>query len=324
MKIIENHAYIQELLRLNNIHEDRKSFHDASNDVLHKMGTDQSFLDLVIQRNFLDKGYTEQEWSLYNIPFLYVHETADYNLKIHIFPALESKKEGIAASCIHHHNNYMLSTFAFHGSGYESFLFNKDYQFDEQKEEGVFKITKHFHQQDWPISFVDSWEPHLVFNPVKLSATLILWTPDKKRGTDALRQNPILKAFKKPLRNIINMLGLNANFGISAKKTFQFYPSNNQIKGILEDTYFEPTRKAKGKEVDIYSIQSVFKFIQEGQYLSKDFLEKNRQHLPEYYQEFITAYLKDETIAETFAKPTINIPNRQFTKEEVLAAAQYA
>jgi len=318
--LLNKNPYIKSLLQLNEQFPDRRSFHQAAETLLMEMGKDKAFIGEVIQRNFADEGYTKQKWSLYNIPFFFVYETKDFNLKIHLFPALASKEPEIAASCIHHHNNYMLSSFAFHGSGYESFLFHKNYEWNEEDKSAKFSIRKNFHQRDVPVSFVDAWEPHLVFNPTALSATLILWTPDKKRKSDTLRQIPALKLIKKPLRAVINAFGLANNMGIAAKKTYQFYPNGNKIIGIEENEFFEPTRSAVGLAVDIYSIQTVFKFIEEGAYLDKAFLIKKRATLPGYYQPFIDSYLAGNTIEETFAKAEINIPQKHFNKADILAA----
>jgi len=318
--LLEKHPYTQELLSLNAQHDDRKAFHEAAEPLLQKMGDDKAFLNLLIQRNFEDEGYLNQKWSLYNIPFFFGFETPDFNLKVHLFVPLESKSTAVAASCVHHHNNYMLSTYAMHGSGYESYLFEKEYKLNEQDLTVDMKVRKHFHQKDWPVSFVDAWEPHLVFNPVKLSATLILWSPDKKRATDNLKHNPILKALKKPLGSIVRALGFSKSLGMAAQKTYQFYPQGNKLKAILEDEYFEPTRKAVGPDIDVYSIQTVFRFIQEGNYLDKEYLERRRTALPDYYQSFIDMYLKGEEIPETFAKAKINVPQGAFNKEDVLAA----
>ena len=318
--LLENHPYIKELLKLNSDCADRKAFHDACVPLLKKMGDDKSFVNLIIQRNFEDEGYLNQKWSLYNIPFFFVYENQDFNLKVHLFVPLESKKSEIAASCIHHHNNYMLSTYAMHGSGYESYLFDKKLNIHEDDLSVDLKIAKHFHQKDWPVSFVDAWEPHLVFNPTLLSATLILWSPDKRRATDNLKHNPILKMIKKPLRSIATALGFAKSLGIASQKTYQFYPEGKRIKAILEDDYFEPTRQAMGPDIDTYSIQTVFRYIQEGTYLDKDYLSKKRSDLPAYYQPFIDMYLKGEEIPETFAKAKINIPQGAFNKDEVLAA----
>lgn len=318
--LLDQNPYIKELLALNDEFRDRRVFHDAAAPLLKKMGNDKEFIKEVVKRNFEDKGYLNQEWTLYNIPFFFIYETPDFNLKIHLFTPLESKDTEQAASCIHHHNNYMLSSYAMHGSGYESYLFEKQHQIDENELTVDMKIRKHFHQKDWPVSFVDAWEPHLVFNPTLLSATLILWTPDKRRATDNLQQNPLLKAIKKPLRLIATKLGIARSLGIASQKTYQFYPENGKIKAILEDDYFAPTRSAKGPDIDRYSIQTVFRYLQEGEYLDKEYLESKKSDLPDYYQPFITMYLTGQEIPETYAKAKINIPSEGFTKEEVLAA----
>ena len=67
--LLDYHPYIQELLALNATHQDRKAFHEASVPLLKKMGDDKDFINQVIQRNFEDEGYLNQQWSLYNIPF---------------------------------------------------------------------------------------------------------------------------------------------------------------------------------------------------------------------------------------------------------------
>ncbi len=321
---LENHPYIQSIIDLNEKHTNRHLFHKNCNALLLKMGQDKSFLNLLIQRNLLDEGFLNQQWSLYHIPYLLIYENADFNLKIHLFTPLEKKESAIAASCIHHHNNYLLSSFAFHGSGYESIIFNKDFSYNIAQNEAKFSIAKHFHQKDWPISFVDAWEPHLVFNPENLSATLILWTPDKKRKTDLLRQNRILKFFKKPLRKIINLLGLAQSAGIANSQTYQFYPEDYKIRGILEDEFFAPTRKAVGADVDEYSVQTIFKFIQEGSYLEKQWVKNNIEKWPLVYQKFANMYLNNEPIPAIFAKSSINIPQKSFNKTDVLTAIKNA
>lgn len=317
--LLEQHPFIKSLLQLNAAHTDRATFHKEAAPLLKEMGDDKAFIAQIIQRNFADEGYLNQPWSLYNIPFFFGYEIPDFNLKVHLFVPLENRKEAIAASCIHHHNNYMLSTYAMHGSGYETYLFEKNFEIDAQLYANL-KIANHFHQKDRPVSFVDAWEPHLVFNPTKLSATIVLWSPDKKRATDQLKHNPVLKAIKNPLRKVANVLGLSNKLGLASEKTYQFYPEGNKIKGILEDEFFEPTRKAVGPDIDNYAIQTVFRFIQEGNFLSADYLKEKRKTLPAYYQPFIDMYLQGDPIPETFAKAKINIPQQGFTKQDVLAA----
>jgi len=322
-KILEDHSYIREILALEKQYPDRKTFHTHAEPILKRMGSDDEFLKLIIRRNFDDQGYLSQEWSLYNIPFFYIYETADFYLKIHFFPSMKNFVPGTAAHCIHHHNNYILTTAAIFGSGYETLLFDKNVKTDNDTLKAELKINKHFTQKEFPVHRIDAWEPHLVFNPEKFSATLQLWTPDVKRVTDNLRTNPLLKAMKDPLRKLIYLLGMEKNFGIASKLTYQWYPEDNHFKAIEENVYFEPTRKAKGPEVDAYSMQTVFYFIQKRAIADLSYLSEvlKRKNTPAYYKPFISALIKGEEIPETFCKETINIPAQTYSIQDVYKAA---
>jgi len=319
---IDNHPYIKEVQKLNKTYPNRSEFHTAMEPLLVTMGQDKEFLKLVVKRNFEDPGYLNFKYSKYNVPFLYLHETDDYNLKIHMFPPHPEKVEGIAAHCIHHHNNYILTTYAMHGSGYDSFLFEKNFPVDPNTGKADLKISKKFHQKDWNPSRIDSYEPHIVFIPEELSSTILIWTPDKVRATDKLRNNPMIKPFKKVLSKTINALGLASNFGISEDgKKFQFYVKDGEYYGIEEDEYFAPTRAAKGEAVDIYSMQMVFAVIQRMDIVDRDFFEdlKKQSTTPKHYIPFIEMILRGERI-EDVAHPTeINIPNKSYTKADILA-----
>ena len=324
--LLDESPYIQEILSLEKKFPNRREFHKNAEHLLSKMGSDDGFLKLVVKRNFEDQGYLKQEWSLYNIPFFYIYETADFYLKIHFFPSMKNYVAGTAAHCIHHHNNYILTTAAIFGSGYETILFDKDVEMDQNTLDAHLKINKHFTQKEYPIHCIDAWEPHLVFNPEKFSATLQLWTPDQKRVTDNLRVNPILKAIKNPLRKLIYVLGMEKQFGIASKKTYQWYPIGNQFKAIEENEYFEPTRKAVGVEIDAYSMQTVFYFLQNRNLIDADFLKDflNKDTTPLYYKTFLSDVLNGVIIEESFCKESINIPAKTYTINDVFIASKFA
>lgn len=318
-----NHPYIQEINKLNSQYEDRNEFHNSVGEILMKMGNDPEFLKLVIRRNFDDPGYLAQKWSQYNIPFLYIYENEDMVLKIHFFASHPTHEKGIAAHCIHHHNNYILTTAAILGSGYETMLFDKKVETNDATLKTRMHITKHFTQQEKPVHTIDSWEPHIVYLPEVFSSTLQVWTPDKKRVTDSLRHNPVLKALKIPLRKMIQLFGMEKQFGIAQAKTYQWYPMNDHFMAIEENEYFEPTRKATGPEVDSYSIQTVCRFILEKGLVDTDYLSEvlNRAQTPEYYKPWLNRLINGEEIPETFAKEEINIPIKKYYREDVLKAA---
>jgi len=320
--LLEEYDYIKQLIQMDKELVDRKEFHNKVAPLLVSMASDKLFMTDVLKRNFLDQGFLNQVWTGYNIPFLYVYETEHFNLKIHLFPPEEHNKKNIAAHCIHHHNNYMLTTNAFFGSGYETFLFEKNPIVNADSLDTNMKISKHFHQKDLNPSTVDSWEPHVVFIPELLSATLLIWTPDQKRSTDNLRQNSILKKFKKPLRWAIHKLGLTQSFGIAEEKTYQFYPNPNGkgFKGIEEGEYFAPTKAEKGDEVNDYSAQMLFAFIQRFGIADKGFFMKNKQSIPQYYHKFIDMILIDEPIKDVYHRTIINVPQKTYFKEDILNA----
>jgi hypothetical protein len=323
-KYFENHPYIKEVELLNTTHEDRVAFHKAVEPVLMKMGQDEEFLKEVAKRNFTDKGFLDFEWSYYNIPFFYVYEKEDFVLKVHLFPAGPEGSQDVAAHCIHHHNNYILTTYAFYGSGYESMLFDKDVKIDEQTLKADMKISKHFHQKDWNPSRIDSWTPHLVFLPESLSATMVMWTPDKKRKTDGLRNNPILKPFKKELRHLIYRLGISDKLGISREKTYQFYVNQGEVHGIEEDEYFAPTRAAKGPDVREYCLQMLFSFIQRAEMMDAALIDSvlADSDLPEHYKPWLLKLKSGERIADVFHRTEINIPNKTYYRKDVQAVCQ--
>jgi hypothetical protein len=319
---MKNNHYTNTILELNKTITDRREFHKQSSLILTQMSKDQDFWNEVFKHNLTDKGYLSRKWTMYEIPFLYVFENDDFIMKIHLFVPLQNYAPHVLASAIHHHNNYLLTTVAAFGSGYETILFEKDFKVNLITKEVNLKIKDHFTQQQRPLHMVDAWEPHLVVNPTSLSATLVLWSPDKKRVTDSLRSNSLLKAMKAPLRKLIYALGLDKKVGIAAKKTYQYYIKDNKFYGILEDDYFEPTRTQAGEKVNDYSIQTVFAFMQHMKFNDINFLKKLQANpdVPKYYHKWIDKLISGDLIQDTFAKEQINVPGGRIMVEDVIKA----
>lgn len=322
---LQQHPYVQELLALESKYTDRREFHANVKELLLKMGADKEFLSLVLKRNLEDTGWLNQAWSLYNIPYLHVYETDDFILKIHLFPPSKNWTPGVAAHAIHHHNNYILTTNAFFGSGYESLLFDKAVKVDPKTLRSGMRIRKHFHQQDWNPSMVDSWEPHIVFVPEALSATMLIWTPDKKRATDSLRNVGILKAIKGPLRKIIQALGMADKFGISRSHTYQWYAAadGKGFMAVEEEEYFAPTKAAVGPAIDDYSIQMVFAFVQRMGIADTDWIRQQYEskQFPSYFDKWVEKLLRGEAIEDVYHREEINIPQKRYTIADIYKSA---
>lgn len=322
---IENSAYIRKIEALHREFPDRLQFHAAVGEMYKTMSGDVEFMRAVIRRNFDDAGYLDQEWSGYNIPFFFVYETAHYNIKIHIFPPHPEKTPEIAAHCIHHHNNYLLTTYAFFGSGYETILFDKNVPVNEAKGTAELKMRDNFKQVERNPHLIPAWEPHIVFIPEELSATLILWTPDKVRGTDSFRQAGALKKFKAPLRKVIQALGLADSMGISREKTYQFYPMGNEFRIIDEQEYFAPTKAEKGAAVNEYSANMIFAFLQRSGLFEPEYFRGKLEDpaFPEYYKKQINKILSGEQLPDVYHRTEINIPNKTYNKKDIFKASAH-
>lgn len=321
-KLLDNHPYIKELLTLEKQYPNRMELHEQSHPLLLKMGNDKDFLRLVVKRNFEDVGFLNHQWSAYNIPFLYVYETDDFVLKIHLFPADKARRTDLVANGIHHHNNYILSTNAYFGSGYECFLFNKK-PIPDNNLQVEMKVTKRFHQRDWNPHIVEAWEPHVIIAPDSFSSTLAFWTPDEKRTTDKLRQHPLLKPIKKQLKWLAYRLGAGDKLGVAAENTYQFYAHNGKFVAIKESDYVAPMLADVGPEIDAFSAQMLFYFLQKCEIIDKDYfaLLKDRKSTPEYYKTWIKKILNNEDVPEVFHKPDLNIPPKQYFVKDILEAA---
>lgn len=318
---LPDHKKLKELVQLETQFNNRIDFHNSTEQIFADLAQDAAFFDEVVRRNLSDPNFLKQEWSLYNIPSLYIGETADIVLKYHVFVPLKEHVAGFGASAIHHHSNYILSTTAVLGSGYETFMFDKTFKVDNKTNEVDLKITRYYTEKQNTFSIVDAWEPHVVFNPSLLSATLLMWTTDKKRSTDALRHNPLLKSIKTPIRKAIGLLGLESKFGVTSK-TEQYYAQGDKFYAVDEDEFFAPTRAAKGPDVNSYSMQAIFAFIQRMGWRNTAFLNSMKQNpdVPKYYYPFIDKLIADEPIADVYAKDQINIPKGQFYKQDILNA----
>ena len=319
---MNNSPYIKQLIKLENSTPDRLAFHKACHPVLVEMGKDKDFLKAVIRKNFTDSGFLNFEWSQFNIPFFYVYENDHMVVKIHLFPRDKDGDTTLAAHAVHHHNNYILSTNAFHGSGYEAFLFGKSPSVNEHLNADL-TIDKRFHQSEVNPHIVDAWQPHVVICPEAFSATILIWTPDQKRSTDKFRQHPLLKPLKKQIKWLAYALGMDKKIGVAAKTTYQFYPNDSGFKAILEEDYFRHAKNNKGEKINSFAAQMICYFLQTCELVEPEFLTEliEKKALPSYYKPFIQKLINGETIEEVCHFSDLNIPQKRYYVKDILKLA---
>tara|TARA_B100000902_G_scaffold385648_1_gene427298 strand:+ start:82 stop:1065 length:984 start_codon:yes stop_codon:yes gene_type:complete len=305
---------------LSNTISDRREFHSKAKPILKKMA-DSDFIAVIFERNLRDQAYLTRSWTTYEIPFLYIDETNHFNTKFHVFPPIKSRDSEKAANIIHHHNNYLLTSFTVQGPGYHTMHFEKDIV-ELDKDEVRLKISKDFFHHKLNFSFVDSYEPHIVFNMEELTTTLVLWSPDQKHLTDGLRNNPIIKPFKKSIIALINALGLNRALGVSEAKVYQWFVQNGKCYRILEEDYFGIYRALKGPEIDLIFTQAVALFVQRSGYNNQSFIKEmlDTRGTPEHWKKWLKYLEVRQKIPEVFGKEYINVPDKKILREDIREA----
>lgn len=310
-------AIIDNVRKLSEECEDRREFHEKSKPYLEKMA-EPEFIHWMFEQNLNDPGYLQREWTTYEIPFLYIFENDHFYIKYHVFPPVESKETFKAANIIHHHNNYLLTSYTAQGPGYHTMHFDK--HIEELGENKVrVKLTQDFFHDNKEFSFIDSYEPHLVFNMDDLTTTIVLWSPDKKHMTDGLRNNPLIKPFKKPLIKMIHMLGMARQIGVADKDVSQWYVLNGESFSIREEDYFGMYKEKSGPEVNDFYTQAVCLFVQRSGYNNKSFLEKmiSQESTPVHFKKWLGYLLEEKSIPDVYGKEEINIPGGRMTMDDV-------
>lgn len=317
---LRKHPIVSEVIQLSNRLSDRMDFHTQSHEYMRKMGS-LDFVSKVFETNLLDDGYLKRQWSNYEIPFLYVYENNNFYLKFHIFPPVESKDTEKAANIIHHHNNYILSSFTMFGPGYHTCHFGKEI-LEDQDGKVQMTLEKDFFHGNGEINVVESWEPHIVFNMEDTTATLVLWSPDKKLATDGLRNNPLVKPFKKTILSAIHSLKLDRTVGVAPRDVKQYYIEDGRVISITEEDYFATYKEQLGEEVNLNYVQAVCHFVQRMSYDNREFLEKmlDRSDLPPAWNKWLGYLRNGETIPHLYGKEEINIPNKEIRLEDLRKA----
>ena len=317
---LKNHPLVLEIRKKSDKLEDRMVFHQESHEVMKKMG-ELDFVSTVFETNLKDEGFLKRKWSNYEIPFLYVFENNHFYIKYHIFPPVESGDTEKAANIIHHHNNYILSSYTMFGPGYHTCQFGKEIV-DNEDGTANMHLTKDFFHAKGEVNIVDSWEPHIVFNMSDTTTTLVLWSPDKKLMTDGLRNHPMIKPFKKIILNVIHALDMHKKIGVAPKDVKQYYVQDGKVIGMKESDYFGTYKEQIGEEVSNNYVQAICHFVQRMGFKNDDFVNQmlHRNDLPNAWRKWLPMLISNEPVPTLFGKEEINIPKKEIRLEDLRIA----
>ena len=246
--MLQDDILVSRVIQLSSESEDKVRFHKESHQILKEMGK-IDFLSKVFEANLLDDFFLKTKWTSFDIPSLSIYKDNKFDIRCHIFPSPKSQDTKKAAYLIHHHMDYMLSSYVFFGEGYHTIQFDKVIKTNS---DGTFnmKIRKDFFHSIGEINILDSWSPHVIFNTPKTTATIVLWSKGnspvmdvRKRGNYYLEKGSLVKISDE---EFISEASKEEDYEENSEKHIQAicylmqqsgYKNNSFIKQILQSSY---------------------------------------------------------------------------------------
>jgi hypothetical protein len=313
-------AYISQLDNCFDLN-DRYESHKQAAPILLAMAKDRSILYEIISNNIVsDKTFTLKKQGPV-IGFDIVIKR-NYTFSAHCFFPLPDRAEDVSHNWIHHHDHSLLTSVnAFGDKGYSSFLFNKDYKYDEANNKITnLKIEREFNHPLHNVEFIDAFIPHVVFLPEDLMITYALWSFDYVIKADWIRSNPIAQAFKTPIKKLISLFGAMEKMQIEVETdNRQFAPTEGGFRCMFNKLYPYGSNENYLQNL-FYVLQKVgYNEVEALEKLNQLSLNKNRKDVSEW----INKLKSNETINDHYDPIYQNIDGLNFTKAAVRAASKY-
>jgi hypothetical protein len=273
------------IIKLSNQIDESILFHRESYESMRFMSK-LEFISKVFEANLMEEKFLLKKWADYEIPHLIIYQDNNIDLKFHIFSPCSSGKKENASYLIHHHGNNILSSFVFFGSGYKSIHFDKEIL---KNQDGTFnlKVNKIISHLNGNINIVPSWVPHLVSNVESTTATIVLWSEDKKSNQYSSAINEIRMSY--------------------------FY-ENGKYFGINEQEFIIEVNKISEFENDSEKhIQSICYLMQKLGYVNNVLLKKiiNNSNTPKSWVKYLKLLFLEKNIEAPIFNMKINTLNKE-------------
>lgn len=295
---------VREILDRFEASEDRYAVHAELRPLISSLCTDREFIHDAIRRAIVQTAFFERLYSL-SLP---IAESGDISLAINLFAPIRDWVPETAADYIHHHGWRLLTTGVIAG-GYDTIVFERGSHRDRTDGAANLRIQcMRWHTSD-RVMFVDSQTPHVVFHPSSLSATLALWSADKRLLNQQVKR--LLGGFPR-LRHAaaeaVHRLGLGRALGLNDTKGVIFRPNRGRIVEVLHDGEGDVDRDE--------TISCILKFMQLVRFDDVGFLDLLAEKIPTHAS-LIAKVASDEPLADNGIRGN---PKRRFTKDQVLRA----
>ena len=260
-------------------------FHKDSHKIIELM-TSTDFLSKVFEMNLLDNIFLSKKWTSFDIPYLDIFSNNDFDLRIHIFsPTISNNVH--SSYLIHHHMDYILSSYVFFGEGYHTIEYEKSIV---DNADGTYQlnISKDFFHANGTTNIVDSFVPHILFNVSEPTATLVLWS--------------------------------KCNQGMDLNKRENYYLDNSNFLRISDKEFLIEAKKVKNYEDNSEKhVQAICYFIQQIGYKSPSFIKQilKRSDLPNTWYKWLSLLLLGDHINFPYFNDKINTLNKQMSIEDI-------
>lgn len=307
-------TYIEKIANIFKTIHDRYAAHKAIQPIMAEMVNHREVLYDIMRKNLSDDTFIHK---VRHYPTLSMHIYKDENIDMnaHIFMPLPDGNTDITFQSIHHHGNLLLTTGAAFGIGYESILFKKNFILDTQTQIAQMEIEKIYQFEQGNVEFVDAFQPHVVFFPKDVSVTYVVWSNKTVESTakQSLKQNALLRKFKKPLKKILHTLGLSKKVGLNVVENYDFYPEGKFIKSLKHRIEFE-----HGDNQNF--LTNFFHVMQKTGFQDTSFLqqlaEKHSQHT--VLQSLIQDYIAQKAIPAPFYEAHRNVKYVNLHRKDIM------
>ncbi len=176
----------------NTIHssKDRYTAHEKVKKYFEELCSDMKFIHRALKDCIVDPKFLNNADNL----FFYLLVEGDVMIAINLFPPIYDREKNITHDNIHHHGWRLLTTGVISGNGYETINFVKKSHEKVSNNEVKLEIENMYRHTLGGSKFIDSDQAHVVFRPETTSATLALWSANKKLGNQKIKK--CLKIFQ--------------------------------------------------------------------------------------------------------------------------------
>jgi hypothetical protein len=299
---------VQEILDRFEASEDRYAVHAELRPAIRRLCADREFIHDAIRRAIVQTSFLEHRCSL-SLP---IAESGDISLAINLFAPIQDRAPEIAADYIHHHGWRLLTTGVIAG-GYDTIVFERGSHRDRTNGAANLRIQRMRRHTSDKVMFIDSQTPHVVFHPPNLSATLALWSADKRLLNQQVKR--LLGGFpglRRTAAGAVHRLGLGGMLGLNDTKGVFYRPRHGRIVEVLHDREDDVDRDE--------TIACVLRFMQLVRFDDAGFLDRLAEKIPTHAS-LIAKVASGDPLADNGIRGN---PKRRFTKDQVLQAIEGA